>query len=133
MDPDTTIRRKIYLNSNDHLLGTKVNYHIPPEFNVCLKQMGGVHIRSWGANPAIFSREAWLSAYTKLQTVGTEFFLDQMSNTFYAIYAYDLLIPTILSLCGVSETKTALIVETKRNRLWRLSRAPIVHQYRKYI
>ena len=131
MDPDTKIKKNIEFITGPALLGSLVNSHLPSEFNKKLEQFGGVRIERFGANPAIFRTDKFMEGLNSIRKYGDSFF-DDLSSVFYGVYAYDLLIPIVLSMAGESEKLNAEIVECKRNRWWRFSTKSIIHQYRKY-
>jgi hypothetical protein len=131
MDPDTKIRRNIEFLTGSPLLGSRVNSHLPNEFNLKLESFGGLRIEKFGANPAIFRTDKFLEGLNLINKFGDKFF-DELCDIFYGVYAYDLLIPIILSMAGELEQLNHEIIECKRNRFWMFSRKSIIHQYRKY-
>jgi hypothetical protein len=130
-DPDTKFRRNLEYLTGRPLIGSLVNTHLPPSVNIVLSEFGGVEIRNFGANPAIFRVDKFEVGLKRIESVKKEFFT-RLANEFYAIYAYDLLIPIIFSMAGEREEFNPEIVECRRNRFWRFSRKAIVHQFRKY-
>jgi hypothetical protein len=131
MDPDTKIKKNIEFITGGGLLGSLVNSHLPEEFNRRLVRFGGLPIKRFGANPAIFRTDKFKEGLNSIRKFGDIFF-DELCSAFYGVYAYDLLIPIVLSMAGESEQLNVEIVECKRNRLWRFSRKSIIHQYRRY-
>jgi hypothetical protein len=130
-DPDTKFRRNLEYLTGRPLIGSLVNTHLPTGVNSILLEFGGVEIKGFGANPAIFRVDKFEDGLKRIESVKTEFFT-RLSNEFYAVYAYDLLIPIVFSMAGEQEEYNREIVECRRNRFWRFSSKAIVHQYRRY-
>lgn len=131
LDPDTKFKRNIDFMIGPALLGSLVNSHLPKEFNDTLENFGGLRINKFGANPAIFRTDKFLEGLHEISNFGNQFF-EELSNSFYGVYAYDLLIPIVMSMAGELEQFNSEIIECKRNRFWRFSKKSIVHQYRRY-
>jgi hypothetical protein len=131
IDPDTKFRRKFTVQPATRLLGTRVNSGLPESTTKVLQKYGGIPITAWGANPAIFHAETFRAGLLQIDGKRRDF-LEEIAETYYGIFAYDLLIPIVFSLAGIAEKFNANIVECGRNKLWRFSRKPIIHQYRKY-
>ncbi len=128
-DPDVFIRGKVNIPNGVSLLGSRVNFPLPDGYtNVFTKIPGAVPIRHWGATPAIFNSQDFLRAVKLFDNN----LLDTFCKEFYAVYAHDVLLPTIFALIGIEETFNPDIIECKRSPEWRYTNNPIVHQFKEY-
>jgi hypothetical protein len=131
MDPDTLVRGQLTIPDGVKLLGSKVNIGTPDEFKKVLSEVDGSKvIDTWGATPAIFHSETFLKS-AKLIENNIEL-LDKLSMSFYAIYAHDVLLPTLFALIGEEETYNPDIIECHRDHDWKFKNNPLVHQFREY-
>ena len=132
MDPDTLVRGQLNIPTGVKLLGSRVNQGLPHELRKILVQTpGAIDINTWGATPAIFHCETFLKSY-KYVTEHDPTFLPRIAQTFYAIFAHDVILPILFALQGEHETFNPDIVECNRNRNWHLTNLPLVHQFKKY-
>ena len=131
MDPDTLVRGKLHIPPDAKLLGSRINHNFPIEYRRILEKVPHAKvINSWGATPALFEVESFLQACKFLQNNMNIF--DELCKSFYAIYAHDVLLPTIYALIGIEETFNPDIVECLRKPGWEKTSKPLVHQFRKY-
>lgn len=131
MDPDAILRGKLNIPDGVKLLGSKVNKGFPEEYkNVLKKVPGALVIDEWGATPGIFHVKTFLKAYDNIKT-NIDIF-DELCLSFYAMYAHDVLLPTIFALIGIPETFNPDIIECVRRPDWENTNHPLVHQYKKY-
>jgi hypothetical protein len=131
MDPDAILRGKLNISLDAKLLGSKVNKGFPEEYKNILKNVpGAIVIDEWGATPAIFEVKSFIKAYNNIKTNIKIF--DQLCLSFYAMYAHDVLLPTIFALIGIPETFNPDIVECVRNPDWEKTDHVLVHQFKQY-
>jgi hypothetical protein len=128
MDPDAYIRGKLTIPSGVKLLGSRVNQGLPVELKNVLAQIGAKVIDNWGATPGIFEVDSFLKAVDKFEKLNIDIF----TNSFYAMYAHDVLLPVIFALIGEEETFNPDIIECNRDHNWRTKSNPLVHQFREY-
>tara|TARA_R110000868_G_scaffold409778_1_gene696007 strand:- start:2257 stop:2976 length:720 start_codon:yes stop_codon:yes gene_type:complete len=131
MDPDALVIGELNIPDNVKLLGSRINIGLPNEYKDILTSVDGAKvINSWGATPAIFEVKSFLKAYNFIINNGE--ILDRLCQSFYAIYAHDVLLPTIYALIGLEEEFNPDIVECNRNPKWVKTNKPLVHQFKKY-
>tara|TARA_R110000851_G_scaffold67262_9_gene152005 strand:+ start:2587 stop:3306 length:720 start_codon:yes stop_codon:yes gene_type:complete len=131
LDPDALVRGELNIPDNVKLLGSRVNSGLPQPFKDVLASVDGAKvINQWGATPAIFEVESFLKAYDFI--IANDEIFNKLCNTFYAIYAHDVLLPTIYALIGIEESFNPDIIECNRNRNWEKTNNPLVHQFKKY-
>lgn len=131
MDPDSLVRGPLNIPDGIELLGSKINKNLPTGYRDVLFSIPGAKvINEWGATPGIFKCESFLKAYQYVQNNPS--ILDRLIKEFYAVYAHDLLLPTLFALIGKEETFNPDIVECGRNHNWKNTHHPLVHQFRDY-
>lgn len=131
LDPDTLVRGKLTIPKESKLLGSRVNSGLPEEFKKLLLSIeGAIVIDDWGATPAIFNSEYFIKACKKLEEMPD--ILQQFAKTFYAIFAHDVLLPTLFALIGEQESFNPDIVECARCPFWKDIDKPLVHQFKYY-
>jgi len=129
MDPDTYVRGRLNIPDGVQLLGSRINHGFPDELKKVLREIdGAVVIDTWGATPAIFETESFNKAYSFLKSHME--ILDKFCQSFYAIYAHDVLLPLMFALIGYEETYNPDIIECKRFTGWQQSLNPLVHQFK---
>jgi hypothetical protein len=129
MDPDALIRGKLNIPNGVKLLGSRVNSGFPIEYRNILSNISGAKvINNWGATPAIFYVETFLISIE----IFNDDLMDKFCKSFYAMYAHDVLLPTLFALVGEEETFNPDIVECKRTPEWEKLKNPLVHQYKKF-
>lgn len=130
LDPDAVIRGQLNIPDGSGLLGCRANSNPPllAEMNRVLENHGGIKMTAWGATPAIFNVEKFIKGKNILRN--TPSLLSQLSNSFYAIFAHDILMGIIFSLIGESEEFNPDIVQCSTSPLWHLSNQPLLHQFR---
>jgi hypothetical protein len=130
MDPDTLIRGPINIPNGVKLLGSRVNTGLPMALRIVLSQTpGAIDIDCWGATPAIIHTQTFLKSY-KYVTEQNPTFLPRIAQTFYAIFAHDVILPILFALQGEPETFNPEIIECNRQFNWRITQHPIVHQFK---
>jgi hypothetical protein len=131
MDPDTLVRGKLNIPDNVKLLGTKINGPFPEEYKKVLSEVPSAKIiNSWGAVPAIFHTQTYKKAFAFLSN--NLYLMDKFSESLYAIFAHDVLLPTIFALIGEEEVFNPDIIECMRDSSWITSQHPLVHQFKQY-
>ncbi len=60
------------------------------------------------------------------------YILDELTSSFYAIYAHDVLLPILFALVGEEETFNPDIIECQRDKNWMFRTNPLVHQFREF-
>lgn len=129
MDPDAFIRGKLTIPKNVKLLGSRVNTHMPQKVKDVLASLEGAKvIDCWGATPGIFHCDTFIKAYKNALSKPET--MNDLFNSFYAMFAHDFLIPIIFAMIGEEETFNPEIVECCRNLNWRNTTHPIVHQFK---
>jgi len=128
MDPDAYIRGTLNIPDGVKLLGSRVNQGLPYELKNVLSQIGATVINHWGATPGIFEVKSFLKAVEKFEKLNIDIF----TNSFYAMYAHDVLLPILFALIGEEETFNPDIIECYRDSNWRNKNNPLVHQFREY-
>lgn len=133
-DPDCLIRGKLSFPSDAKLLGSKINCCLPEGYRNILKSIdGAIPISRWGASPCVFEVSTFLKALEKFRYLDTtENLLDKLCLEFYAMYAHDVLFPTLFALVGEEEYFNDNLVECTRDPNWKTSSHPLVHQFREY-
>lgn len=133
-DPDCLIRGKLNFSDKGKILGTRINCCLPQGYQNILKSIdGAIPISRWGASPCVFHVQTFLKALEKFRYLDTtQNLLDRMCEEFYALYAHDVLFPTLFALIGEEETFNSDVVECTRNANWRSTNHPLVHQFREY-
>jgi len=127
MDPDAFVRGPLHIPEGVKLLGSKINTGLPQGMKDVLAHIDGAKvINCWGATPAIFETKTFIKGVKKL----TNTHLNNLSNEFYAIYAHDVLLPTIFALVGEEEVLNPDITECNRDYDWRTNNKPLVHQFK---
>lgn len=131
LDPDTLVNGKLTIPTNSKLLGSRINSGFPENFKNLLSSIDGAKvINSWGATPAIFNCEYFLKACNKLEMYPD--LLKEFCQTFYAIFAHDVLLPLLFALIGEEEMFNPDIIECFRTPGWESSGKPLIHQFKKY-
>jgi hypothetical protein len=128
MDPDAYIRGTLNIPDGVKLLGSRVNQGLPYELKNVLSQIGATVIDHWGATPGIFEVNSFLKAVERFEKLNIDIF----TNSFYAMYAHDVLLPVLFALIGEEETYNPDIIECHRDHDWRFKNNPLVHQFREY-
>lgn len=133
-DPDCLIRGKLNFSDKGKILGTRINCCLPQGYQNILKSIdGAIPISRWGASPCVFHVQTFLKALEKFRYLDTtQNLLDRLCEEFYALYAHDVLFPTLFALIGEEETFNSDVVECTRNANWRSTNHPLVHQFREY-
>jgi len=133
-DPDCLIRGKLNFSDEGKILGTRINCCLPDGYRNILDSIdGAVPISRWGASPCVFEVKTFLNALEKFRYLDTtENLLDRLCEEFYALYAHDVLFPTLFALVGEEEIFNPDVVECTRNPNWRNTNHPLVHQFREY-
>jgi len=130
MDPDTLVRGPLTIPDGVKLLGTRINQGLPTELrNILLQIPGAIDIDCWGATPAIIHNQTFLKSY-KYVTEQDPMFLSRIAQTFYAIFAHDVILPILFALQGEKETFNPDIIECHRQWYWHMTRHPLVHQFK---
>ena len=131
MDPDTLVIGELNIPYDSKLLGSRVNHGLPKEYKDILSSFDGSKvINHWGATPAIFEINSFLKAYDNIFNNMNIF--DKLCKSFYAMYAHDVLLPTIYALIGLEEEFNPDIVECNRDPNWEQTNKPLIHQFKKY-
>ena len=127
--PDTLVRGELSIPDNCSLLGSTVNSPFPCEINDILLKNGGVKVSAWGGAPGIFNSQEFLNGKNILFEKNI---IDELCNSFYAVFAHDIMLSIIFSLIGKTETFNSDIIECGRNPYWEQYKNPLVHQFRRY-
>ena len=131
MDPDALVRGQLNIPEGVKLLGSRVNTGLPVELQVVLSRIPGAKvINCWGATPALFETKTFMDSWSRLKS--SPEVMDAFIDSFYAIYAHDVLLPLIFALVGEEETFNPDIVECNRNPNWRNTTQPLVHQFKEF-
>ena len=131
MDPDALVRGQLNIPEGVKLLGSRVNTGLPVELQVVLSRIPGAKvINCWGATPALFETKTFMDSWTRLKSSPNV--MDAFVDSFYAIYAHDVLLPLVFALVGEEETFNPDIVECNRNPNWRNTTQPLVHQFKEF-
>lgn len=131
MDPDALVRGQLNIPEGVKLLGSRVNTGLPVELQVVLSHIPGAKvINCWGATPALFETKTFMDSWSRLKS--SPEVMDAFIDSFYAIYAHDVLLPLIFALVGEEETFNPDIVECNRNPNWRNTTQPLVHQFKEF-
>jgi hypothetical protein len=131
LDPDALVRGKLTIPEGVKLLGSRINSGLPEGFKKVLSSVGkSMIIDCWGATPAIFETKTFLKALNVLKSDIT--ILDRLSMEYYAMFAHDLLLPTLFALVGEEETFNPEIIECNRDPNWQSKPNPLVHQFKVY-
>ncbi len=130
MDPDTLVRGPLNIPRGVKLLGTRINQGLPSALReILLKTPGAIDINCWGATPAIIHNQTFLKSY-KYVMEQDQTFLSRIAQTFYAIYAHDVILPILFALQGEKETFNPEIIECNRQPYWHMTSHPLVHQFK---
>lgn len=131
MDPDALVRGQLNIPEGVKLLGSRVNTGLPVELQVVLSRIPGAKvINCWGATPALFETKTFMTSWSRLKA--SPEVMDAFIDSFYAIYAHDVLLPLVFALVGEEETFNPDIVECNRNPNWRNTTQPLVHQFKEF-
>ena len=131
MDPDALVRGQLNIPEGVKLLGSRVNTGLPVELQVVLSRIPGAKvINCWGATPALFETKTFMDSWLRLKASPSV--MDAFIDSFYAIYAHDVLLPLVFALVGEEETFNPDIVECNRNPNWRNTTQPLVHQFKEF-
>ena len=131
MDPDALVRGQLNIPEGVKLLGSRVNTGLPVELQVVLSRIPGAKvINCWGATPALFGTKTFMDSWSRLKASPNV--MDAFIDSFYAIYAHDVLLPLVFALVGEEETFNPDIVECNRNPNWRNTTQPLVHQFKEF-
>jgi len=131
MDPDALVRGQLNIPEGVKLLGSRVNTGLPVELQVVLSRIPGAKvINCWGATPALFETKTFMDSWSRLKS--SPEVMDAFIDSFYAIYAHDVLLPLVFALVGEEETFNPDIVECNRNPNWRNTSQPLVHQFKEF-
>ena len=131
MDPDALVRGQLNIPEGVKLLGSRVNTGLPVELQVVLSRIPGAKvINCWGATPALFETKTFMTSWSRLKA--SPEVMDAFIDSFYAIYAHDVLLPLVFALVGEEETFNPDIVECNRNPNWRNTAQPLVHQFKEF-
>lgn len=131
MDPDALVRGQLNIPEGVKLLGSRVNTGLPIELQVVLSRIPGAKvINCWGATPALFETKTFMDSWSRLKE--SPEVMDAFIDSFYAIYAHDVLLPLVFALVGEEETFNPDIVECNRNPNWRNTSQPLVHQFKEF-
>ena len=131
MDPDALVRGQLNIPEGVKLLGSRVNTGLPVELQVVLSRIPGAKvINCWGATPALFETKTFMDSWSRLKASPNV--MDAFIDSFYAIYAHDVLLPLVFALVGEEETFNPDIVECNRNPNWRNTTQPLVHQFKEF-
>lgn len=131
MDPDALVRGQLNIPEGVKLLGSRVNTGLPVELQVVLSRIPGAKvINCWGATPALFETKTFMTSWSRLKA--SPEVVDAFIDSFYAIYAHDVLLPLVFALVGEEETFNPDIVECNRNPNWRNTTQPLVHQFKEF-
>lgn len=129
MDPDALVRGKLTIPKDSTLLGSRINHGLPQTYKDILLNINGAKvIDTWGATPGIFHTKTYLQCLPLL----TKDRLDQFCQSFYAMYAHDVLLPTIFALGGHEEQYNPDVCQCISDRSWPHNGKPLLHQFRKY-
>ncbi len=132
MDPDVLVRGKLNIPEGSQLLGSLYNTGVPREIkNILSRIEGATTFDSWGATPGILHVETFKRAYQKFLSVPN--LLNDLTCNWYAMYAHDIIIPTLFALIGVSETKNQDLTECNTDSNWESSGKPLIHHFKKYV
>jgi len=133
-DPDCLIRGELNFSEEGKILGTRINCCFPVGYRNILDSIdGATPISRWGSSPCVFHVKTFLKALEKFRYLDTtQNLLDRLCEEFYALYAHDVLFPTLFALVGEEETFNLDVVECTRNANWRNTNHPLVHQFREY-
>lgn len=133
-DPDCLIRDQLSFPEEGKILGSRINCCLPDGYRNILSSIdGAIPISRWGASPCVFEVKTFMRALEKFRYLDTTHnLLSILTQEFYAMYAHDVLFPTIFALVGEEETFNPDVVECIRNPNWRNTQHPLVHQFREY-
>jgi hypothetical protein len=129
LDPDALVRGRLTIPEGVKLLGSRINRGLPQGFKDVLSSIDGAKvIDCWGATPGIFEVKTFLKALSMLKS--NLDILDRLSMEYYAMFAHDLLLPTLFALVGEEETFNPDIIECNRDPFWESKPNPLVHQFK---
>ena len=131
LEPDTFIRGKIEFTSSLGIECVSVNDY-PINLLEKVKEISGTDlaISGWGFCVGLATRSCLISIHNWIennpQTVFELLTIDQrLENIDHGI-------PIFAHLAGYKVGKSNQIVEVNRNKFWKFSRKPIVHQFKKF-
>ncbi len=136
MDPDTLVNGPLAIPTGAKLLGSRINTGFPPKLREIIREVpGAIDIDCWGATPAIIHCETYLKAYKYvIETDPT--ILPRLAQTFYAIFAHDVILPIIFALQGEPEVLNTQIIECNREsfvyKVRHIEHYPLIHQFKQY-
>lgn len=131
MDPDTLVRGKLSIPDDATLLGTLVNCCFPEDFQNIFKEIKGAKVlTSWGASPCVFEAKTFTKALSFFKN--HKYLFDKFSKEYFGMYAHDILIPVLFALIGEEEKFNPDIIECGRDRTWKNTSHPLVHQFEEY-
>jgi hypothetical protein len=131
LEPDTYIRGKIEFKRTLGIECVSVNDY-PLDLLEKVKEISGTEltIPGWGFCVGLTTRSCLISIHNWVienpQTIIELLEIDQrLENIDHGI-------PILAHLAGYKVGKSKQIIEVNRNRFWRFSRKPIVHQFKKF-
>lgn len=131
LDPDALVRGKLNISSNIALLGSLYNQGVPDSFKSVLRDIpGSIVFDRWGATPAIFDTKLFIKAYDTFISIPG--LLSKFTQSWYAFYAHDIIIPTLFSLIGISEVSNPDLTECNTDPNWEKSGKPLIHHFKKF-
>lgn len=131
MDPDVLIRGQLNIPSNINLLGSLRNRGVPLSTKKILQEIeGAIIIDEWGATPGIFKVETFLKSYNKFISIPN--LLQKFTQSWYAFYAHDIIIPMLFALIGEREHLNVDFTECNSDIDWQTNNKKLVHHYKKY-
>jgi len=131
MDADVLVRGQLSIPSNVNLLGSLRNRGVPWSTKKILQQIdGAITIDEWGATPGIFKVETFLRAYDKFISIPD--LLQKFTQSWYAFYAHDIIIPVLFALIGEREHLNDDFTECNTDIDWQTNNKSLVHHYKKY-
>lgn len=131
MDPDTFVRGKLTIPDDAKLLGTLVNCCFPEDFKNIFKEIEGAKVlERWGASPCVFECKTFTKALSFFND--RKYLFDRFSKEYFGMYAHDILIPVLFALIGEEEKFNPDIIECGRDRTWKKTSHPLVHQFEEY-
>lgn len=133
-DPDCLVRGKLSFPKNGKLLGQRINCCFPEGYKNILRNIeDAIPISVWGASPCVFETQTFIRALEKFRQLDKSInLLDLLTKEFYAMYAHDVLFPTLFALIGEEEVFNPDIIECSRDPFWRQKSNPLVHSFTEY-
>lgn len=130
MEPDVLVRGKLTFPEGSHLLGSRINSGLSDNLREIVKRVpGSIDVNTWGATPAFFKCNSFLKAYELIMKEET---LNSLCLSDHRLANYDVLFAVMFALAGYEETYNPEIVECFREPMWRVTKHPLVHQYREH-